>query len=402
MRRSHTRLRALDVLAAATGAGALPAAAICMRAGQAPAANARPLRVDGATAAIVRATVTGPPCYMPELFAAVEDYHNPRLKRLRDEYGLDKIVAGEPREFLRLLKLRHWVHMRWPIDNEQQFDGDAFAILEKAKGGAGFNCSHSMVVQHAVMASMGYVVRDLGVDRNHEDLGRSMHHGVNEVWSNDYAKWVLLDAKYDVHYERDGVPLSALELHEAVRADGGKGIVKMQGVERQPAPMESAETPEGTIRSYWWVSYHLRPNPFTEPTWSGGSRLLIFDNDAFRKTTWYRSNGDHLVKHWAYAAQAFIPIRDRHEIEWTPGVPDLRLRQVAPGEIEVRLRSATPNFKCYLTRVDGGSWQPQTGDRVRWRLHAGENRLETRTENLASVKGPVVTASINYEPEHAR
>ena len=57
-----------------------------------------------------------------------------------------------------------------------------------------------------------FVVRDLGVDRNHEDLGKSMHHGVNEVWSNDYAKWVLLDAKYDIHYERAGTPLSALQV----------------------------------------------------------------------------------------------------------------------------------------------------------------------------------------------
>src|SRR5439155_24556170 len=215
-----------------------------------------------------------------------------------------------------------------PIDNDQQFSGDAFAILEKAKTGAGFNCTHSMAVQHAVMVSMGYVARDLGVDRNHEDIGRSMHHGVNEVWSNDYAKWVLLDAKYDTHYERDGVPLSALELHEAVRADGGKGVMKMQGVERLLSPSQKPEAAENNIRSYWWVSYNLRHNPFTEPQMSGSSRLLIYDNDAFRNTTWYRSNGSQLVKHWAYEAQAFIPMRNRHEIEWTPGVADLRARQV--------------------------------------------------------------------------
>jgi transglutaminase superfamily protein len=148
----------------------------------------RPLQVAAASEAIVRATVTGPQFYAPEVFAAIEDYHNPRLKRLRQEYGLERVTEGEPEEFRRLLKLRHWVHTRWPIDNEQQEGGDAFSILEKAKTGAGFHCSHSLAVQHAVMVSMGYVARDLGIDRNHEDLGRSMHHGVNEVWSNDYAK----------------------------------------------------------------------------------------------------------------------------------------------------------------------------------------------------------------------
>jgi len=360
----------------------------------------RPMQIDAASPAVVRATLNGPRFHAPEIFAAIEDYHNPRLKRLRDEYGVEKVIAGESKEFRRLLKLRHWVHTRWPIDNDQKEGGDAFAILEKAKTGAGFHCSHSLTVQHAVMASMGYVVRDLGVDRNHEDLGRSIHHGVNEVWSNDYAKWVLLDAKYDIHFERDGIPLSALELHEAVRADGGKGVVKMMGVERQPAPMDNPDAPEGTIRSYWWASYYLRPRPFTEPHWSGGSRLLVFDNDAFRNTTWYRAGTDgKLVKHWAYAAQAFIPTRNRHEIEWTPGVPDLRARQVAPRVIEVQLRSATPNFKTYLTRANEGSWKALSGDRTNWTLEIGENRFEVRTQNLAGVEGPVISAVVEFGPQ---
>jgi len=81
----------------------------------------------------VRAAVSGPQFHGPELFAAVEDYHNPRLKRLRDEYGLDKVLAGEPSEFKKLLKLRHWVHTRWQIDNDQEFDGDAFAISKRRR-----------------------------------------------------------------------------------------------------------------------------------------------------------------------------------------------------------------------------------------------------------------------------
>jgi hypothetical protein len=358
-----------------------------------------PLLIAGASDGIVRATLSGPGFYAPEVLAAIEDYHNPRLKRLRDDYGLDKVIAGEPREFRKQLKLRHWVHTRWPIDNSQKEGGDAFAILEKAKAGAGFHCSHSLTVQHAVMVSMGYVVRDLGIDRNHEDLGRSTHHGVNEVWSNEHAKWVLLDAKYDVHFERNGIPLSALQLHEAVRADGGNGIVKLRGIDRRQAVMDLADEPEATVRAYWWVSYYLRPAPFTEPHWSGGSRLLVFDNAPFRNTTWYRGGDDDKpVKHWAYGAQAFIPSRNRHEIEWTPGVPALSARQIAPAELEIQLRSATPNFETYLGRVDGRTWKPLSGDRTRWTLRAGSNRFDVRTRNLAGVEGPIVSAIVEFSP----
>jgi hypothetical protein len=363
-----------------------------------PEQPGRPLRIDGKSDAITQAVQIGPVFRAPEYFGGSEDYHNPRVKRLRDEYQLEQIVAGEPSEFRRLLKLRHWVHTRWPIDNDQQFSGDAFAILEKAKTGAGFHCTHSMTVQHAVMVSLGYVARDLGVDRNHQDLGKSLHHGVNEVWSNDHAKWVILDAKYDVHYERGGVPLSAQDLHEAVRADGGRGVVKVQGVDRREVPMEDPTTPEGSIRSYWWVSYYLRAEPFTEPHWSGNSRLLIMDDAAFRTDTWYRSNSTGLVKHWAYGAGAFIPARERGEAEWTPGVPELRVRQVGPRELEVQLRSATPNFKGYVVRLDGGPWRSIERDRERWTLHEGENRLETRTRNLFGVEGPIVSAVCRVGP----
>lgn len=373
-------------------------AAICLASlASGIADETRPLVIDGASESVTNATVAGPQFHAPDVHAAIEDYHNPRMKRLREEYGLERVVAGEQNEFRRLLKLRNWVHGRWPIDNDQNFNGDAFEILEKAKAGAGFNCSHSLAVQHAVMVSMGYVARDLGVDRNHEDYGRSIHHGVNEVWSNDYAKWVMFDAKYDTHFERGGIPLSALDLHEAVRSDGGKGVTRVVGIDRKPWPPQSDDAPENSIRSYWWLSYYLRPNPFTEPHFAGTSRLLVFDNEPFRTTTWHRMNRSGLVKHWAYAANAFMPTRNRHEIEWTPGVPDIRIRQVSEGEMEVRLRSATPNFKGYTLRSNGSS-TTITGDLYRWRFRPGSNRLEARTINLADIQGPLVTAQVQYKP----
>jgi hypothetical protein len=390
-------MKRLSLLAAAAAAAA---SMVYSQHSPAPVADGqRPMAIEAASSAIVKATLGGPKFHPPEIFAAVEDHHNPRLKRLRDENGLEKVVAGERTEFRRQLKVRHWVHTRWPIDNDQKEGGDAFAILEKAKTGAGFHCTHSMTVQHAAMVSLGYIARDLGVDRNHEDLGRSTHHGVNEVWSNEFAKWILLDAKYDIHFERAGIPLSALEIHEAVRADGGKGVAKVQGIERREVPMETPEAPEATVRGYWWTSWYLHPAPFTEPHWSGSSRLLILENDAFRNTTWYRGADDNrLVKHWAYAAKAFIPARDRHEIEWTPGVPDVRVRQAGPAELDVQLRSATPNFETYLARFNGGAWAPIPGTRVRWTLKPGENRFEIRTRNLAGVEGPIVSAFVEFKP----
>jgi hypothetical protein len=353
----------------------------------------RPLEIENADASLVKAEILGPEFASSTLFVGVEDPASPVVKRLREEYRLDDVIVGESSEFRKLLKLRHWVHSRWHIDNDQNFNGDVFAILERAKAGEGFNCSHAMKVQHAVMTSMGFVVRDLGVQCNTEEFPDAFHHGVNEVWSNDHAKWVLMDGEYDFHFERDGHVLSALDVHEAVRRDGGRGIVKVQGPDRSVVPMNGKGFPFTSAIGYWWVSYHVRQNTFTQPS-GNESRLVIFDNEAFQKTTWYRKRGDVLGKHWAYGAKAFVPTRERHEIEWTPGVPRLSVRQAAPSTLEVRVQSVTPNLKATKVRTNGGEWESLSDSHFTWELSQGENRLDVRTRNTFDVDSPIVTAVV--------
>lgn len=364
--------------------------AVSLAAGQ---PESRPLRVQGAEPGAFEAAIRGPQFHPPHpAFRDFEEFSSPLIRRLRDEYGLDDVVAGETNEFRRMLKLRHWVHSRWPIDNEQKFSGDVFAILEKAKAGYGFYCTHSMHVQHAVMTAMGYVARDLGVDSDHLVFGKSNHHGMNEVWSNEYAKWVLFDAKYDIHYERDGVPLSALEVHEAVRADLGKNILKMQGPERRAVDMKGLEYPTSSVLSYWWISYTPGLRTFTGK--SEGSGIVVFDSDAFRRTRWFRGGAGRLSDHWAYRANAFIRVSDRREIEWPVGVPGVELRQAAQRELDVILTSATPNLEAYRVRTGNSAWQDIAGNQWRWTLRPGENTLQVRTRNRFGVEGPVVTAVV--------
>src|SRR4051794_7638752 len=80
-----------------------------------------------------RAEIRGPQFHGPPSSEEFEDFSSPAIARLRKEYRLDDVVRGETSEFQKQLKLRHWVHSRWPIDNDQKFSGDVFAILGKAK-----------------------------------------------------------------------------------------------------------------------------------------------------------------------------------------------------------------------------------------------------------------------------
>jgi hypothetical protein len=350
----------------------------------------------------IKTTVAGPQFHPTDHFHSFEDFYHPRLTALRRQYRLGDVIRGEKSQFRQILKLRHWVHQRWHVDNCQTRGGDAFQILELAKQGHGFHCAHCMVVLHAVLWSCGFVARQLGVDADFNELDRALHHGVNEVWSNEHAKWVLLDAKYDIHFERNGVPLSALEVHESMRRDGGKGVDKMRGVRRRLMPegrgtSEKGE-PKGDCKgNYWWVSYIPRMDRHCHPHWSHDHKLIIPDNAWFRRTIWYRGKeGRVRVKHWAYGAQAFIPAAHNHEIDWTPNVTAVTVKAgKQPGTLAIRASSCTPNFKCYAF-VDGKRRHESADGSFLWKLRRGKSVLRVQSVNLFGLAGPeaLVTATL--------
>ena len=359
-------------------------------------AKPRRIQIQNKLSNILKAEVTGPQFHGPGWFSGFEDYHNPRLREIRQKYRIDSAVQGETNEWRKILKLRNWVKSRWHVDNNQNRGGDAFDILELAKQGYGFYCSHSATVQNAVFSAYGIVTRKITSDRSWDDYGRSIHHGMNEVWSNDFAKWILVDAKYNNHFEKAGVPLSALETHEAVRKNGGRGVTMHTGVRRRITRQDNDDRPEASALNYWWVAYPLSSQTHTHPHYSGPDRLLIPDNEYYRTTTWYRGtleNGKPR-KHWAYTAKTFVPVKNRYEIDWTPNVADLTVSQRSEKELSVRIQSATPNFKAYRIRTGGGDWRSISRPGLRLQLKGKTTTLEVCARNLCNVDGPIVKLSL--------
>jgi hypothetical protein len=89
-----------------------------------------------------------------------------------------------------------------------------------------------------------------------------------------------------------------------------------------------------------------------------------------------------------------VPVSDRNKIDWSVGVPDVKVTHVAPGKVDVTFSSITPNLETYRIRLNNGSWQDVAGDRWQWKLKPGENVLDVRTRNRFGVEGPVVTAVV--------
>ncbi len=344
--------------------------------GNAPSATDNPRELDfgPANENIVDAGIFGPEAKLPSLMTGFEPWYNPDFQRLREENKLDDVIRGEKDDFTRILKLRHWVHTTMKTDLESRLPYyDAFAILEAAKKGAGVYCAHYQVVSNAVYSAYGIPTRMMYIDVDYKKMPEGRHHAVNEVWCNSLAKWIAVDAMYDIHFVRDGVPLSALEIHEAVRArhteggqDGGKGIVMAMGLERTQPPHDKDW--DGRIDSYFWVGYWLRSDYFTQPHWylnnDCSSRFIIYDTPAVRASVWPRYEKD---KNLIYES-------DRNQINWTPNTPKLfSIHPRRDGSLSLRVLSATPNFKEYRVRIDGKAWEkmPEAYGYYQWHTHAG-------------------------------
>lgn len=325
------------------------------------------------------------PAYRPNtVFDSQEDLGAPTYREFRKNYELDKVVQAEPDEFKRILLLRNWLYRRIKVDpaKPEPQASDAVRTLDEGPRGGRYHCAHMSVALNPVLNSMGYVSRIVFAGAGEKEPARlSGSHGANEVWCNPLCKWILLDAEHDSHFEKHGIPLSALEVRDEVLRDGARSVVRVKGPERSPQPPEEDESWGRTARTYAWVSFYSEGNRFGRWPVPIGGFELVPDDDAFRSRTWYREG----KKHWAYAAGRFKPV-DRQALEWTPNVLEVRT-EMQGNSVEIRIRSSTPNLREYQIRRGQGAWE-HVEERFSVDLDVAARGMRLRAVNSAGVPGP--------------
>ncbi len=323
--------------------------------------------------------------YRPNaVFLHQEDLRSPRFRELRSRYRLDEVIHNQTDEFQKILVLRNWIRRRIVTDHGKPAvdNDDVLRILAAGPQGGNYQCGHLSKVQNAVMNAMGFVTRCVFAGAGERQTPLSGAHGVNEVWSNTYTKWILMDAEHDSHFEKNGVPLSALEIRDAVLRDGAVNVVRVRGPDRKPVARVGDDTWGQTPRTYTWISWYLDGNRHSIWPKRISSIEVVYDDEYWRSHTWYRGG----KKHWAYDAGYFRTIKDRKLIEWTPNVLDVKTR-IDGAEAELRITSCTPNLKQYEIKSPGGEWRP-VASRFAIHLSADREQRLLRAVNRADVCGP--------------
>lgn len=337
--------------------------------------------------------VDNPAFSAPKSLIGYEDLTSPKFEALKSKYQLDTIFHGETDELKRILLLRNWIRKVIEIDNIGPFpgDGSAESILDEALKGHGFHCAHYMAVQHAIMNAYGYVTRYVKADEGDLDALEG-HHGINEVWLNSYHKWFLSDTKYNYHFEKNGIPLSALEIRDEYFKNKAKDILLMKGPDRTPTevyPELKNRTKELFARIFTWVSWDKYNSPYSK--WpQDSSNLVMYSDDYSRNHTWLREGKPH----WAYNTRYLEYVADRKEIEWTPNTITANVA-IHGNKASIDLNSITPNLKTYQMRALPESEWKDVPASVELELKKDSQETLFRTVNAAGVTGPEYRVAIS-------
>ena len=337
------------------------------------------------------AKVDNPVFLQNTLFKSYEDSSFHKFRALREKYQLDTIFHGEKDEFKRILLLRHWIHKTIPVGTPPPGDFTAEGILDEGLKGVKFWCSYFMIVHNEIMTACGFVPRIINSGEGVLNLpGQIGHHGTNEIWSHTYNKWFFSDAMYDSHFEKDGIPLSALEIRDEYFKNKAADIKLVNGPERMPIdyyPDQDNRSKEIFARIFTWIAWFKQNDIYSN--WDNGISYLIMYEDGYFKThKWIRSDGK---PHWIYNTKYLILTNSRKELYWTPNTIASKVA-IAQNKAVITLSSATPFFKSYQEKelnpkATDGEWK-DVSNVVEIELKSNRNEIVFRTVNLQGATGP--------------
>lgn len=330
-------------------------------------------------------SVKNPQNFENKIFLSYENTSSPKFAALREKYQLDTIFHGETDEFRRVLMIRNWIKQHIHIDDVGPYPEGSNAaekILDEALKGQGYHCGHYMIVQNAIMNSYGYVTRCLGAGPGVKGVADG-HHGINEVWLNSYHKWFLCDAKYNSHFEKNHVPLSALEIRDEYLKNKGADIELVQGLDRKPITFddEVKHEKEYFTRTYTWIEWNKYNDKYTNfPIDS--SLMIVYGDNFFKNNTWIWDGKPH----WAYNTPHMTVVEDRKALEWTPNTITSKVN-IEGNAANIQLASNTPNLKSYQMKSSSDdSWVDVPAD-VKVELTKNKNSFAFRSMNASGIAG---------------
>ncbi len=326
-----------------------------------------------------------------------EPLSTPRLAELAEREQLASVFAGARDEFDAILKLKEWTAMQFPhTEPNPAPPWDAMTILDWIRGGitGGFCAQYSQVFLQSLAA--------LGLHGRYVEIGLENNpyaHFVMEVWSNQYNKWVVMDVDYNMHFERKGVPLSALEVHQALVRSELSSVVSVAGAFREGHehpdrwPLKLAEL-------YHYLRVHLKANHLSAPDEPAIDRFNDMVEFAdFRTVPWEFST---VPSPYQKAPVTLARSGDPTEFDAKLNQTEVAVKAVEAPKVTLTLDQNFVEFSHYEYRevADDGparAWIETTDNSITWTPDPARPLLEVRGVNTRGVPGFAAIVEARFE-----
>ena len=353
------------------------------------------------------------PVIRPSVDYTYEDYG--KLRDIRDRFELDKVVAGAATEFEAQLKLMRWAY-EIPIGGLNRYSWDYYdlPLLKRNDDGSiamqtnyegrrrDKHCLYCNLTLTAACLAMGYPARWVNIATR-----TTYGHEVTEVWSNEFDKWIFLDATRDYYiYDPDtGIPMNLVEINSRLK-DIMPRPVDWEHPIRRLVPSDSLAYDVD-------IAYREGNNRFSITDIHQGPHLLLLKgqlhlplrNDFASRHTpvpWRISSNWGGPLFYGYYNDIFPRKREYHlhtarSQDFNPPLnrSDITLSETDhPGVIRVDIDTVTPCFDTFIVSVDDSGWMAVEGTSVEWPLHEGMNTLRVKARNTEGVDGPESFAKI--------
>ncbi len=238
-----------------------------------------------------------------------ENLSHPKLTELREEFELEKIVETGKSEFDKQLLLKEWLHGYIPQGTPRRdyYNESALEILRDAQAGNPMWCTQFAFAFLQCAQALGWQARKLSVDFDHKKETEDHHHGVVDIWSNEFKKWYVVDPQNTLHYLKNGIPLNALEIRNEWITDRARLITGETNSTTQAITFSEDALGFATPSNYFWIYTSLRNNFFTRPGLFETEGLL-WQDECSKDKIWWRGGGNlgEPYKHRGYDGQFVV------------------------------------------------------------------------------------------------
>jgi hypothetical protein len=350
-------------------------------------------------------TAVGPDVQESPLLFYHESAMEPAIESFTREFGFDEYVSAGTTEFEKMALLNEWVYGAVPYglnyrDSELR---DGVRILRRARNGQAFLCTNLSAVFIECAVSLGWTARNIYLRKPTGE-----EHAGNDIWSNQYRKWVYIDPTWNMHIERRGIPLGIHEIRREWIKNRGRDIVYVVGAGTRARRYVSRELP--IVRkdsAIWrliplgrgWLNYTFQVAVVGRNDYFACCR----DNQAGLWDTLYlvRDHFNRKDRRWPFLKSGTVvpPKKLFHDLNRVDvSVPHRKSYRKGPLAVELDgfgPNNHTPNFKEYQVRINDGEWKSVSDTSFTWYLASGPNTLQARIVNSFGVAGPVTEKSIS-------